>query len=306
MCALAALVVGCATARAVSRGYNINTKDISCEEANRYVQESLGDMRMTISEFRKARPGVPGFAKAEREDARGGLSGRVDVRCDEEGVHIVPDGSGFSATRDFERGVFLSLAGRADLVVEREGRYSTGVLHKRPAHSTGAVVVNVAAGESRDADTPTEPAAVGGVEVQVELVRGFATVLDFEANVSAAAILPIKVTVSNETARAYDFDPRNLVLRKSGSREAAQPLSATEAVERLRARAGDDSGKTGDLGDVAAAARIIPERAIKPTRLEAGRSINGYVYFPDGEYERARVTMTDVATGETEGFLVEF
>jgi hypothetical protein len=34
--------------------------------------------------------------------------------------------------------------------------------------------------------------------------------------------------------------------------------------------------------------------------------VTGYLYFPDGDYDRARVTMTDAATGETEGFVVEF
>lgn len=302
------MLVGCATARAVSRGYTINTKDITCDEANRYVQESLGDLNMTITEFRKARPGTPGFAKAGREGAKGALSGTVRTSCDAEGVHIVPDESGFSTTREFERGVFLSVSGRADLVVEREGRYSTGILHKRTkaSPSVGAVAQADAAKGGAASDTVAAP--VGGVEVQVELIRGFATVLDFEANVAAAGVLPIKVTVENKTARVYDFDPRNLILRKEGSRDAAQPLSARDAVDRLQARAGvgEKGGSEGEIGDVAAAARIIPEKEIKPARLQPGSTVAGYLYFPDGEYDRARVTMTDVATGETEGFMVEF
>jgi len=307
--ALTVLLCGCATARAVSRGYTINTKDIGCEEANRYVQEALGDMHMTISEFRKARPGVPGFAKAQREDTRGGLSGTVRTTCDEQGVHIVPDESGFSTTREFERGVFLSVTGRADLVVEREGRYSTGVLHKRAKTDLSGGTVEQA-GAATDSTT-NGPVSVptGGVDVQVEPILGFATVLDFEANVAAAGILPIKVTIENKTARVYDFDPRNLILRKKGSRDAAQPLSAREAVERLQARAAGGATpapRGGDLGDVAAAARIIVQKEIRPARLQPGQTVAGYLYVPEGEYDRARLTMTDVATGETEGFMVEF
>jgi len=303
----AALACGCTAASAVSRGYNINTNDITCEEANRYVQQALGDMNMTVTEFRKARPGVAGFAKAYREDARGGLSGTVEVRCDDKGVHILPDESGFLTTRDFERGLFLSVAGRADLVVEREGRYSTGVLHKRRQDPRAVVVSEATSNPKSDARARGAPAPQGGVEVHIELIRGFATVLDFEANVSAVAILPTKITVENKTVRTYDFDPRNLVLRKKGSREAAEPLGAKAAVERLRLAAEGAGGqKSEDLGDLAAASRIIPEREIKAARLAPGQTVEGYVYFPAGDYERARLTMTDVATGETEGFMVEF
>jgi hypothetical protein len=296
--------VGCATMQAVSRGYNINTKDITCEDANRYVQESLADQKMTITEFRKARPGSPGLAKARREDARGGLSGTISTTCDDQGVHVIPNETGFSTTRDFERGVFLSFTGRADLVVEREGRYSTGNLHKRKPTENTRILAQADTGKNSPASDPT-PASTGGVGVHLELIRGFATVLDFEANVAAVAILPIKVSVENKTARIYDFNPQDVILRKKGSREAAQPLSAREAVERLQARAGAEE-RSGDLGDVAAAVRILPEKEIKPARLKPGASVAGYMYFPEGDYDRARVTMTDVATGETEGFMVEF
>jgi hypothetical protein len=304
---LVALVAGCASARAVSRGYNINTSDLTCEEANRYVQESLGDMNMTITEFRKARTGSPGFAKAHREDTRGGLSGTVEVRCDADGVHILPDESGFSTTRDFERGLFLSLAGRADLVVEREGRYSTGVLHKRQRAAPAGRRETDSGVAGNDATPAAAAAASGVVEVEVEMIRGFATVLDFEANVAAASILPIKVSVTNGSSRAYDFDPRNVALRNRGSREATAPLGAAQAVARLKERVqGGKDGATEELGDVAAAERIIPARELKAMRLLPGATLSGYMYFPDGDYDRARITMSDVATGETEGFLVEF
>ena len=338
---LAAFVLSaCAAASATSRGYQINTADVTCDDANRYVQQSLTDMGMRVTDFRKARPGSPGYARAVRgADQGGSMKGTVDIACDESGVHIVPDQSGFLNAQEFERGFFLSMTGRADLVVDREGRYSTGTLHKREATPAKASATTAAAetAQSSDAGTPTpfSENTEGGVEVQVELVRGFATVLDFEANISAVGILPVKITVDNKTGRTYDFNPREVVLRKDGTADRVEALSASAAVERLKsgkpAAKNDDDAKDAEdgdgeakrelpppptpvpggasvdgLGDVESASRLMPEREIKKARLDPGKSVSGYLYFPDGRYDRARVTMTDVATGETEGFLVEF
>jgi hypothetical protein len=333
---LTLLVASCAAATAVSRGYEIHTSDLTCDDANRHVQQALGGMHMRITDFRKAEPGSPGYAEAVRaKDEGGSMKGTVDIRCDAGMVHVVPDSAGFSAGSEFERGFFLSMTGRADLVVEREGRYSTGVVHKREnttasARATADSALDAdAALESAQAndaggDTPFAESAEGGVEVQVELVRGFATVLDFEANVSAAGILPVKITVGNKTKRSYDFDPRAVALRKDGTADRTEPMPARQAVERLQSHGAQAEGKAPEgegeaanegvaggaevdgLGDVQAASRIIPEREIKAVRLAPGQNVSGYLYFPDGEYDRARVTMTDVATGETEGFVVEF
>jgi hypothetical protein len=343
---VALLVAGCAATRAAGRGYEIHTRDLSCEEANRYTQQALADMGLSLTDFRKAEPGAPGYAKAARGSNEGGaLKGSVDIACDAGGVHLIPDQSGVLDSQQFERGFFLSLTGRADLVVEREGRDATGVLHKRttssaatsgaPAAATaphvsdsGALAAGAAVGavtaQNGDvgADSPFAENTAGGVEVQVELVRGFATVLDFEANVSAVGVLPVKITVANKTSRAYDFNPRDVVLRKDGTADKTEPMTASKAVEKLKSGKVEDSAKDEEqqpptpgtvagapvkgLGDVDAGSRLLAEREIKKARLEPGQSVSGYVYFPDGDYDRARVNVTDVATGETEGFVVEF
>jgi hypothetical protein len=245
------VATACAAASPSARGYQINTTDLSCDDANRYVQESLTDMGMHVTDFRKARAGSPGYAKAARSGAEGGsLKGTVDIACDDAGVHVVPDQSGFLNQQEFERGFFLSMTGRADLVVEREGRNSTGWLHKRTAVPTaklhaptgraGAAGGEVTAQGGAGTPTPFSENTEGGVEVQVELVRGFATVLDFEANVSAVGILPVKITVDNNTGRTYDFNPREVLLRKDGTADRVEPLTASAAVSRLK------SGKPAD------------------------------------------------------------
>ena len=40
--------------------------------------------------------------------------------------------------------------------------------------------------------------------------------------------------------------------------------------------------------------------------LRANGRFEGYLYFEVAEYDRARITMIDTATGEIEGFIVEF
>ena len=61
-----------------------------------------------------------------------------------------------------------------------------------------------------------------------------------------------------------------------------------------------------ELGDVAAAARLLREKTLVGGRIAPGAVRSGFVYFPLGAYDRARLLMIDVATGEAEGFAVDF
>ncbi len=147
-----------------------------------------------------------------------------------------------------------------------------------------------------------------GFSVELEAQRGFATVLDFEADVSAAGILPLAITVVNNSENTYEFDPADIVVRVRDSREKALSLTASRAVERLRRHGstGGEDASTADIGDVEAAALIISHRQIGAARLGPGERTSGYIYYPVGDYDRATVRVIDVATGETEGFLVQF
>ena len=317
---LVAALGGCAGAQAVRQGYQINTVDLTCDEANRYVQEALQGMGMTITEFRLARPGTTGLARAERSDSRGGMAGTVVTRCEPDGVRIEPDQKGLASGQEFERGVFLGVVGRADLEVSREGRYSTSVLKKK--QHAQAVSETASDGAAVAVATATARDTGAGVRVEIEPLEGFTTVLDFEANIAAAGILPVKVTITNSSGRAYDFDPRDIVLRKAGAREGSNPMTPRAAVDLLKGKnvavvaegggqateavGPPDASAASELGDVGAASRIIEERALKGARLDPGAHVSGFLYYPVDHYDRARVTMTDVATGETEGFIVEF
>lgn len=333
-CAAAVLAAFVMTAcTPVSKGYEIETAEIECEEANRLVHDAVLGMRMTVTGFRVAKPGSPGYVSATRTDNRGRMDGTVNIRCQPDRVEIVADQSGIGGD-EFERGVFLSVTGRAGLMVERDGRGS-GKLVKRESVSTGASGSSQGSTGGGSATSSSRTSSSGpsrgpvaaeekvrGVRVLLDPIRGYATLLDFEANLDAAGILPVRVQVDNGTRRTYEFDPRDVVLRVAGSRERAKPLSNGQALELLKkanlaalssagAQPTDATGPgdplaPSDLGDVRRAAEIIPARGLRGKQMRPGDRVEGFLYYPAADYDRARIVMIDSATGETEGFLVEF
>jgi len=292
----------------ITRFYEIHTDRLSCEQANRYVHDALRSARMTVTAFRLASPGQPGFISAERHDKHETIAGTVDIRCKADGVHIIPSENGLGGEQYFERAVFLSVTGRADLSAE-EVRPASLREEKSPA-SGGVVAMDTMPVPRKHVERKKKAV---GVSVSLEPIRGFATVLDFEANLSAAGVLPVKVRIENGSSRHYRFHPADVVLRRAGKRLRAYPLELAEAVSRLRQaqrRAEQADGSVGaagagPLGDVERAIRIMGRRLLQSAQLAPGQVVEGFVYYADGDYDRARVTMADRATGETEGFLVE-
>jgi hypothetical protein len=136
----------------------------------------------------------------------------------------------------------------------------------------------------------------------MEAVRGFASLLDFDADLGGAGVLPVRVSIRNGTRRAYDLDPAAIVLNVAGQRTRVVTLTPAEAHARLAAAAGANPS----LGDIAAAKALLAEKAISGGRLSPGASRQGFVYFPLGDYDRARLSLVDAATGESEAFVVDF
>ena len=313
---LLATVLGCSTE--VAKQYEIDTPSLKCDEANRHVHDAVVGMGMTVTGIKVARMGSPGYVEATRESARGTMRGRVTIRCEEDGVHINSREESLVNEREFERGVYLGVTGRADLIRDSE---NPGRLVSRSSETSSGSSSSVRRRGKRSGGDVVELGT--GVSVLIEPLTGFATVLDFEANLDAAGVLPVRVTISNGTERAYAFDARDVVLRRAGSRQRAYPMTPDEAIALLHeanrrtiaeGNAQSDSAEIGpidatadsDLGDIRAATRIIPEKILRSLRLSPGKRASGFLYYPAGSYDRARVTMIDVATGETEGFIVEF
>ena len=336
--ALQTAVCGC---QPVSKQLEIHTSELSCEEANRYVYDALLGMKMTVTGFRVAKPGKPGYVRAESQDGAGGaMSGTVNIVCNGDGVRIHTDEEGFASDKRMTRGVYLSVTGRAGLhKPEPTAAQGHAAGHERTAPSRTAGGESGRAGNrSRDTAAPAPGASSksssggspgglvrdsirekreSGVSVKLVPVNGFASVLDFDADLSRAAILPVKVTIRNGTRRTFEFDPADIVLRKAGTRMRSNPLGPSGAIARLRdanrreltkeqGKPPTDAMAASQLGDVSTAARKIERARLQPARLRPKDEISGFLYYPLDTYDRARIIMIDVATGETEGFLVEF
>lgn len=276
-----AVLAGCTP---VSSSYDVHSADLTCDEANRLVYAAVTDMHMKVTAFTQAQPGRPGYLRATGSDR----SGDVTITCDPGGVKIDPRQTSMG-DRIFERGVLFSVTGRSGLVLDR------GTVSGR--------VRNVS-DEGTGGDDPGARVA-GGVSLDVEPQKGFSTVLDFDADIAAAGVLPIKVTIRNGTNRSYQFAPADLVVRVRGSSTVAQQVTPADAAAQVAARAGSEAAQT-EIGNVASAKKVIVEKALKGGRLAPGETASGYVYYRVGDYDRAKLTMIDVSTGEAEGFLVEF
>ncbi len=96
---------------------------------------------------------------------------------------------------------------------------------------------------------------------------------------SSGGMTPVKFEVTNRTSRPYGFrrDGVELVTTQ-GKRE--KPLPPPDASAR--------------------------DRELQDATIQPGQSVNGYLYFSAAAYRRARVILTDIESGEPEGFSVEF
>lgn len=278
---LGAIVAGCTP---VSQSYEVHSAEISCDEANRYVYDAVGDMHMKVTSFNQAHPGSPGRLTAVGRDRRG----EVTISCNDQGVTIDPTQTSMG-DKIFERGIFLSVTGRSGLKMDRGD--VTG--RQKPPMTLA------------QAATEGAPAPTGDVLVEVQPQRGFEAVLDFDADLAAAGILPIRVTIRNGTKRTYAFALDGLTLRRKDSGDVATRLSPADAAAKLAAKAGSSGAQT-EVGNVESAKRIIVQKELKAARLTPGASVTGYVYYPVADYDRAKIQMTDVAAEEMESFLVEF
>jgi hypothetical protein len=76
--------------------------------------------------------------------------------------------------------------------------------------------------------------------------------------------------------------------------------------QNLFAQAQTEPGTQTDLGNVESAIRIMKEKELKAAPLPPGASVTGYLYYPVGDYDRAKVQLMDVAAQDLESFLVDF
>lgn len=279
---LAASALACATPM---KQYTLTELRLSCDEANRMTYKALTAMGYSVSAFTPAALGRPGEASGVRETRTvdgGGERVTVSITCEPTGATVDAREDGkLLGQVDFKRAFFLSFTATQHMDERRR-----------------EMEEKVAAG------TAPESQQRQGLQVLVEPVRGQAAKLDFEIDMAAAAVLPVRVRVVNATTRRYAVTPAEVQLvRRDRTRVA--PMTVAEVVARL-VKAHAANGQPVTTLDATALTDRLGKVLFSKTRVDAHSETSGYVYFPLGDYVHARVLVTDVETEEAEGFAVEF
>ena len=133
-----------------------------------------------------------------------------------------------------------------------------------------------------------EPWAGRGLEVRVHALSPQEATLDLGGVATVAGAVPVRVTVRNNTARAVSIDPARIDLAPAGA-SASGPLAGRELERALAPGAAGDRVRT---------------RPLRAGRVAAHTTATGYLVYPPGAYREARVSIEDVETGESEGFVI--
>jgi hypothetical protein len=274
---VALLVAGCAS---MQQQYNVRRSNVSCDEANRLALRSMRSLGYEVTEFTPAAPGREGHLEGTKAGERGASgTGVVSLRC--EGGEVVLSAAADELLKQdmtFSRGFFLTFTSLAD-----HGAENAAWADQKSGGTTG-----------------------GGVKFKIEPQLALETKLDFGEDLGAANVLAVKVTVENGSDITYQLDPASIELRPSeGQGKVTQIATAAAAAAIARASAAE-AGPGAPSPQPCRIEALLRERALAARTLRPGDKAEGFVYFPTGRYARARATLIDTATSESEGFLVEF
>lgn len=263
--------------------YVVRRNNLTCDQANRYAFRSMKTLGYTVTTFEPAalgRRGVLRGNKTEDASARAaGGDGVVHITCDPTEVRLEAEQDQLlSQDLTFTRGFYLAFTGIAD-------------------HATS---------ETAYAEERSGGVAEGGVKFKIEPQLALETKLDFGEDLAAGGVLAVKVTVQNGSKITYRFDPGAIELRPRSGTDKIRQVDVHEAAQKI-ARAATADLDPGIAGPSAASIEeTLRKRGLPGGILQPGDHVEGFAYFPTGSYARARATLVDVESGESEGFLVEF
>ena len=246
--ALSFCIVGCATQKTPPRVVREKPKltAASCEEANRLVYKAIQAMGYTIAEYTLARPGQAGRISATKENATNGI---VTISCTES-----------SASIDARNSVQVpSLLGAAE----------------RPHHFVNSFPMSYQMVQRRAAYVADNP-ETGTLQLTIVPLNNFEAQNALGTDTQASGILPVRVTIQNNTPRPY-------------------------AIEASKIFLVPDSG-----GRVAPVSSPGGGSALQDMTIEPGQSASGFLYYPAGNYSSARTSVIDKENDEREGFSVQF
>jgi len=264
------------------RQYEIRNERLTCEQANQYSYRTLQSMGFTITQFEPAVAGQSGTLRGTR-DNRGTQKVTVRITCDGGNADIIASDDGaFLGQLEFKRGFFLAFSGTA---------------------SQAAISESVARDE---AQRPLEQKRTKGLQVLIEPVHGLGSKLDFDLDLAAGGVLPVRLTVVNASTRTYRLDPSDVALAQAdGTRVRPLPVSvaAQRVADALRQKG---SGSEAPAPDATQIAQRFGAQLFTAKTVTSNQTIKGYLFFPLGDYTKGRVSVEDEETEESEGFVVEF
>jgi hypothetical protein len=135
-----------------------------------------------------------------------------------------------------------------------------------------------------DVEQPTKQV---GLQVQIRAIPRHEAILDLGGVPTAGDAVPVRVTIRNDTDRAVAVDPERLELvRADGTTARALVGPARDAA----------------LAPGPAADRVRKE-ALTTARVPPHTTIDRFLVFPAGPYREARLSVEDVETEESDGFV---
>ena len=276
-CVLVACLAACTS---MQSQYNVRRSNLTCDQANRYAFQSVKSLGYDVTSFQPAAVGRPGMLRGTKSETKGSShDGVVHIVCDASEVRLdAAEEKILSQDLTFTRGFYLAFTGIAD-----------------HAESGAAYAEEQSGG-----------AASGGVKFKIQPQLALETKLDFGQDLASGGVLAVKVTVQNGSAETYELAVDAIELRRREGTDKVTQIDIPTAAQAIAKAAAADLSP-GIPGPTAASIEsTLRERALKGRKLKPGDSAEGFVYFPVGTYARARATLVDVATGESEGFMVEF
>jgi hypothetical protein len=277
---IAGLVLAASACTSMQSQYAVRRNNISCEQANRYAFQSMKTLGYVVTSFEPAAVGRAGVLRGRKsEEGRSDRDGVVQIACEASEVRLDAAEEQFlSQDLTFTRGFYLAFTGIAD-------------------H---------AGTDAAYAEEQSGGAASGGVKFKIQPQLALETKLDFGEDLASGGVLAVKVTVQNGSPETYTLDVAAIELRPREGTARVQQIDVATASQAIAKAAQADIGEGAQGPSVASIEGMLRKRALVGRTLKPGDQAEGFVYFPVGSYARARATLVDVATGESEGFLVEF
>jgi hypothetical protein len=232
------------------RKRTIEAPTLSCQEANQLSYRTVLALDFSVVSFETASPGHPGRILARKDGRPDGI---VTITCTESGAVVEPEKTGLPIP---------ALDSRA----ERPNEFPQIFLKS----------FNILRMQQ---DYAVQKGPEKGLTLTMTRLNSYESRIELGVDLPASGVLPVKVVISNNTARPYGLDAAKVYLMaEGGGRVTPSPAPA----------AGQGKALQGDI------------------TIQPGQTLSGYLFYPAGNYASARTTLVDKESDEGEGFSVQF